>query len=120
MAEDIRDRHPERRLSDPRVAELIAECNRQEESCRYTGVALYIWHKAARGWRSAFLVPPIIVGGFASSQILTNFLPQGGDFAAAFLSLLAGFFPSIYVALDMDMRHAEIARSATEFTNLRD
>src|SRR5436309_11595732 len=59
---------------------------------------------------------------FHVTGVQTCALPisRWGDFAAAFLSLLAGFFPSIYVALDMDMRHAEIARSATEFTNLRD
>ena len=70
---------------------------------------------------SFFLIAPIVVGGVASSQILTSFGAKwGGDVIAAFLSLLAGFFPSIYVALDMDMRHAEIARAANEFTNLRD
>jgi hypothetical protein len=121
MAEDIRDGHPEGRLIDPRIAELTAECARQEESCRYTGAALFIWHKSARRGRSFFLVAPIVVGGLASSQILTSFGTRwGGDVIAAFLSLLAGFFPSIYVALDMDMRHAEISRAANEFTNVRD
>ena len=79
-----------------------------------------IWHKASRGWRSCFLVAPIIIGGAASSQVLTKFGAEWGAVAAALLALLAGFFPSIYVALDMDMRHAEIARAANEFTNLRD
>jgi len=121
MAENLRDEHPEKRLIDPRVSELVAECDRQEESCRYTSASLFIWHKAARWWRSFFLIAPIVVGGVASSQILTSFGAKwGGDVIAAFLSLLAGFFPSIYVALDMDMRHAEIARAANEFTNLRD
>ena len=121
MAEDIRDRHPPERVADdPRIAPLIAECNRQEESCRYTSASLFIWHKASRNWRSCFLVAPIIIGGAASSQVLTKFGAEWGAVVAALLALLAGFFPSIYVALDMDMRYAEIARAANEFTNLRD
>lgn len=39
---------------------------------------------------------------------------------AAGFALLAGFFPTIYKALGMDMRVREIGSSATEFTNLRD
>jgi hypothetical protein len=120
MAEDIRDIHPDNRLVDPRIVALVAECKRQEESCRYTSASLFIWHKAARSWRSGFLVAPIIVGGLASSQVLTKFGAESGAVVAAILALLAGFFPSIYVALDMDMRHTEIARAGNEFTNLRD
>jgi len=121
MAEDIRDIHPEQHVADdPRIAALIAECERQEESYRYTSASLFIWYKAARWWRSCFLIAPIIVGGAASSQVLTKFGAEWGAIAAALLALLAGFFPSIYVALDMDMRHAEIARAANEFANLRD
>jgi hypothetical protein len=120
MAEDLRDDYPEERVSDPRVDALIAECERQEESCRYTSASLFIWQKAARWWRSCFLVAPIVIGGIASSQVLTKFGAEWGAVIAAIFALLAGFFPSIYVALDMDMRHTEIARAANEFTNLRD
>ena len=121
MAEDIRDRHPAQRVADdPRVAALVVECTRQEESCLYTSAALFNWHKAARWWRSCFIVAPIIIGGTASSQVITKFGSEWGPVLAAILALLAGFFPAIYVALDMDMRHTEVARAANEFTNLRD
>jgi hypothetical protein len=39
---------------------------------------------------------------------------------AAATGLVAGIFPAIFVALNMDMKVAEIGRAATEFTNLRD
>jgi hypothetical protein len=34
--------------------------------------------------------------------------------------VLAGFFPAIFKALNLDMHLTSIGRSATEFTNLRD
>lgn len=120
MAEDIRDGHPAPALSDARTVALVQECKRQCESCLYTSAALYLWQKHARWWRALFLVAPIIFGGAASSEILTQTGGQVGSLVAAFCGLLAGFFPAIYVALNMDMRVVEISRSAGEFTNLRD
>tara|TARA_R110000787_G_scaffold27087_4_gene75399 strand:- start:1621 stop:1971 length:351 start_codon:yes stop_codon:yes gene_type:complete len=39
---------------------------------------------------------------------------------ASTLTVLASVFPAMFVALNLDMHVAAIARSATEFTNLRD
>jgi len=105
---------------DERTAALVKECRRQFESCLYTSAALYLWQKRARWWRALFLIAPIVLGGFASSQILTQFGGQLAMVVAAFAGLLAGFFPAIYTALDMDMRVVEIGRAAAEYTNLRD
>ena len=105
---------------DGRVSELVKECGRQAESCAYTGANLYVWQKRASLWRAAFLVAPIIAAGFSTSQLFTESLGPTGKIFAAFIGLLAGFFPAIFIALNMDMRVVEIARSAAEFTNLRD
>jgi hypothetical protein len=105
---------------DLRVSELVKECLRQAESCAYTGANLYVWQKRASLWRAAFLVAPIIAAGFSTSQLFTEVFVPYGQILAAFSGLLAGFFPAIFIALNMDMRVAEIARSAGEFTNLRD
>lgn len=43
-----------------------------------------------------------------------------GKLAAALAGLAAGFFPTIFIALNMDMHVENILRAATEFTNLRD
>lgn len=118
MTEDFRHRHSE--IVDERIQQLVAECRRQEESCRYTGANLYIWQKRAGWWRAGFLIAPVVFGGIASSQILSSYGGQIGEIMAAFFSLLAGFFPAIYVSLNLDMHVLEIARSASEFTNLRD
>ncbi|MDE8345996.1 MAG: hypothetical protein POH28_07480 [Acidocella sp.] len=105
---------------DRRVNELVKECIRQAESCAYTGANLYIWQKRASMWRASFLVVPIIAAGFSTSQLFTDKLATYGKILATFSGLLAGFFPTIFIALNMDMRVMEIARSAAEFTNLRD
>lgn len=107
-------------MSDPRIANLIEECERQEESCLYTAAALYIWQKRARFWRNFFIVAPIVLAGIASSQIFVDIQSTTEKLIAVSLSVLAGFFPTIYVALGMDMRVAEIGQSASEFTNIRD
>lgn len=105
---------------DRRVSELVRECARQAETCAYTGANLYVWQKRASLWRAVFLVTPIIAAGFSTSQLFTESLGITGKILAAFAGLLAGFFPAIFIALNMDMRVVEIARAAAEFTNLRD
>lgn len=119
MAENIRDGRAEEAVK-LLIEQIVAESRRQEESCRYTAANLYIWQKQANRWRRLFLVAPIILGGFASSQLLLEYWGVFGKILAAFSGVLAGFFPAIYVSLNMDMQVIEIARAAGEFTNLRD
>lgn len=107
-------------MSDERIEALVQECKRQEESCLYTSSGLYIWQKRSRVLKNVFIIAPIILGGTASSQIITGNEAAWANYAAAALALLAGFFPAIYEALGMDMRVREIGQSAAEFTNLRD
>ena len=105
---------------EDRAAALKMECMRQEESCRYTAVSLYVWQKHARVWKVAFIVAPIILGGIAGSQILGLLDDHWGKLIGLLCGLLAGFFPAIYSSLEMGMHVDEIGRAASEFTNLRD
>lgn len=109
-------------MTQQRVDELVKECRRQEESCKYTAAGLYNWQRSAQIWKNVFIVAPIILGGIASSQLLKggNEPATWTNYAAAGLALLAGFFPAIFEALGMDMRVREIGTAAGEFTNLRD
>ena len=120
MAKNIWDGYSEVHMTDERTENLIAECLRQEESCLYTSAGLYIWQKRSRVWKNIFIVAPIVLGGVASSQILSDSDNKLTSYAAAGLALLAGFFPAIYEALGMDMRVREIGASAAEFNNLKD
>ena len=97
---------------------IVNECRRQEESCLYTSAALYEWIKAMRFWRVIFVVAPIVLGSVAGSTYLKrwdDFLP-----IAALFSLLAGIFPAVYKALNLDISLASLSKSATEFKSLQD
>ncbi|WP_431299932.1 hypothetical protein [Tabrizicola sp. BL-A-41-H6] len=109
-------------MTQQRVNELVKECRRQEESCKYTAAGLYNWQKTAQLWKNGFIIAPIVLGGFASSQLINDGANPATwtNYVAAGLALLAGFFPAIFEALGMDMRVREIGTAAGEFTNLRD
>jgi hypothetical protein len=81
---------------DERTASLVRECIRQFDNCRYTATALFTWEKRARVWRGMFLVAPIILGGFASSQLLVA-TGVYGKLIGALCGLLAGFCPAIFM-----------------------
>lgn len=106
-------------IMDIPTQNLIKECKRQFESCLYTSASMYEWAKVARLYRGLFLVSPIILGGIASSQLLSA-AGESAKLIGAFCALLAGFFPAIAKALNLDLHVEGIRQSATEFTNLRD
>jgi len=105
-------------LMDQRAKEIIDECKRQEESCLYTSTALFSWQKETRKLRIVFIVVPIVCGSFASARILMR--DPTYDWAIAILSLIAGLFPAIFKALDLDVSLATIADSANRFKTLQD
>jgi len=121
VAENLRDVHPKISIADAkrRKDNLIKECLRQYDNCRYSSASLFIWKKYARVWRGAFLIFPIIFGGIASSQLLTAAGPKG-KLIGAFCGLIAGMFPSISKSLNLDVHVESIQQAASEFTNLRD
>ena len=103
---------------DERAKQIIDECKRQEESCLYTSTALFSWQKETRKLRIVFIVVPIVCGSFASARILMR--DPTYDWAVAILSLIAGLFPAIFKALDLDVSLATIADSANRFKTLQD
>jgi hypothetical protein len=121
LAEDFRDRHSQVRVAadELRAKNLAKECVRQFDNCRYSAAALFVWKKSARLWRAILIVAPIVLGGFASSQLLLDAGPTGTALGAL-SGILAGIFPAIAKALDLDVHIESIQRAASEFTNLRD
>lgn len=103
---------------DKRAEEIIAECKRQEESCRYTSTALYSWLKEVRVYRVAFITLPIVFGSLASAKILLK--DPNYDWFTAIAALLAGLFPAIFKALDLDVSIRAMSDAAHRFENLRD
>lgn len=105
-------------MTEKRAQEIIAECKRQEESCLYTSTALFEWQKEVRLWRTAFIVLPIVVGSIASTKILLK--DPSYEWLTAIAALLAGLFPAIFKALDLDVSLKTISDSANRFKVLQD
>ncbi len=103
---------------DTRATEIIRECKRQEESCSYTSTALYSWIKEVRVYRVVFIIAPIVLGSIASAKILFN-EPQY-VWLTGLAALLAGLFPAIFKALDLDQSLKAMSDSAHSFETLRD
>ncbi len=100
-----------------KTEQLVKECARQAESCKYTSAMLFIWLRWVRWYNRAFLVLPIILGSIST----WNILKQSGDvWVAAICALLAGLLPAIYKALDLQTSVKSIAMLAAEFKNLQD
>lgn len=103
---------------DQRAQEIINECKRQQESCNYTSTALYSWLKEVRVYRVAFITLPIIFGAIASAKILLK--EPEFDWVTATAALLAGLFPAIFKALDLDVSIKAMSDAAHRFEVLRD
>ncbi len=103
---------------DQRAQEIVAECKRQEDSCLYTSTALFEWVKEVRIWRTAFIVLPVIAGSIASAKILLK--EPDFDWLTAIAAMLAGLFPAIFKALDLDVSLKTISDSANRFKVLQD
>jgi len=103
---------------DKRIEEIIKECKRQQQSCNYTATALYCWYKEVRVWRVLFIVAPIVAGSVAGAKILLK--NPDYDMVVAVAALLAGLFPAIFKALDLDVSLKSILDSAKLFEVLRD
>ena len=103
---------------DQRALEIVSECKRQQESCNYTSTALYCWLKEVRVYRILFITLPIVCGSIASAKILLK--DPSYDWFTAIAALLAGLFPAIFKALDLDVSIKAMSDSAHRFEVLRD
>ncbi|MFC4275327.1 hypothetical protein [Achromobacter aloeverae] len=103
---------------DPRIDQIVEEAKRQEESCLYTSTALFSWQKEVRVFRVAFIVIPIICGSFASARIFVR--DPCYDWPIAIAAMVAGLFPAVFKALDLDVSLKTIADSANRFKTLQD
>lgn len=103
---------------EERTQSLIAECARQEESCRYSSATLFEWLKALRFWRGWFVVLPIVAGALASWQIIAD--DPSWKLVTALCALVAGVTPAVYKALDFDVNLDVIGKAAHQYKVLQD
>lgn len=100
-----------------KTEQLVKECARQAESCKYTSVMLFIWLRCVRWLNRLFLIAPIICGSLSTWKILSQ---SENPWVPAIFALLAGLLPAIYKALDLPTSVKSIAMLAAEFKNLQD
>lgn len=100
------------------VQQMVDECKRQEESCLYTSVTLFEWLKALRCWRIIFVVVPIILGAIATAPLISSC--HDCEWLTAICAFLAGVFPAVYKALDLDISLKTVADNAHTFKVLQD
>ena len=120
MAEDLRNSDTSECLTDERTVNLVEECRRQEESCLYSSTTLYIWLRHARIIRNIFIVTPLILGAIATWSILDASTDPLFVWLTATSALLAGLFPAIFEALNLNTHVASIAKQAATFKSLQD
>lgn len=106
--------------TSPPVDDLIKECKRQEDSCLYTSTTLYIWLRKKRFLRKVFIIAPIILGTLATWSILDQPDTEYLQWLTATFAMLAGVFPAIYEALNMDIDISDIQKQAATYKNLQD
>lgn len=103
---------------DERTQNLINECKRQEESCRYISTTLFEWLKSMRWYRVFFVVSPIVLGGIAAWPIFKQ--QPGYEWLTGLCALLAGLAPAIQKALNLDVSLDVIAKYAHQYKILQD
>ena len=120
MAENLRTADTGEPMTPEQKSAFIKECRREEEACLYTSTMLFIRLRSVRFWRSTFIAAPIILGGIGSWGVLKGLKDPVLMWIPAICSLLAGMFPAIFKALELDGHIASISKQAAEFKNLQD
>jgi hypothetical protein len=115
VAKDIRPGYSEEAIMDLAIQALLDECSRQSESCLYTSTALFEWLKSLRLWRKILITTPIILSAIAASAIAKHY-----EWVAGSAALLAGVFPAVLRALELDKDLAVITRHANQYKILQD
>lgn len=95
---------------------LRTQCDEQRERCVYTATTLFVWVRALRLIRIAFVVLPIICGALAGWDLLKA-TPEYATLTAL-LALSAGLVPAVYAALKLDEHLPTAARLSGEYKNL--
>jgi hypothetical protein len=117
MAENLRhDDSPESGLNVAQ-ASLIAECEREEESCLYTSTSFFIWLRMLKHIRTALWVGGAVGSIGAASSILRG--DQGHPIIMAGLALAGVLMPGLIKAVRLDSAIKDYATTAATFKNLQ-
>ena len=103
-----------------RIVPLVKECQRQVENCLYTSTALFILIKRLRGIRIGAAIVPLVLGSFATWNVLTDSTYEWAKTVTALCAFLAGLIPAIVTTVKLDDNLDRCNLLANEFKNLQD
>ncbi len=95
--------------------EFGRECETEESNCKYSTTSLYCWLLELKMIKGFFIVTPLVLGGFATMEILKDSSVDWVKPAVALSALLAGIIPSIYTGLSLDSTIKDVKKSAGLF-----
>lgn len=95
--------------------EIVNECERLQENCLYTSTQLYIWLRALRDHRRAFIFFQVLF-----SVLAAGFAVAGNAILAGTFGAIAGLSPMVWDALKMDGDISLVEHHASLFVELRD
>jgi len=84
--------------------QIIEECKREEENCLYTSTTFFLWLSSMRKGKSLFIATPLLLGGIASIEILSNSESDIVKYIIALAAFFGGVIPSIFSALKIDSK----------------
>lgn len=103
-----------------KVVPLVRECQRQVENCLYTSTAFFIVIDRLRTIRIAAAVVPLVLGSFATWNVLTESKYLWAKGITALCAFLAGLIPAVVTAVKLDDNLDRLNVLANEFKNMQD
>jgi hypothetical protein len=91
------------------------ECEREEENCLYTSTTFYLWLSYLRKVKTVFLTVPLLLGGIASVEILSESENGLIKYLIALAAFIAGVLPSIFSALKIEAKIEVLDKSASKY-----
>lgn len=116
MAEDLRHVDTFDGLRTAHAA-LIAECEREEESCLYTSTSFYIWLRTLKVIRTALWVSGAIGSIVSANSILRG--QQGYPIILASFAIAGVLMPGLSKAGQLDTTIRDYSAAAASFKNLQ-
>ncbi|GJQ60991.1 MAG: hypothetical protein SCALA702_00440 [Melioribacteraceae bacterium] len=98
---------------------IIKECMREEENCLYTSTSFYYWLSYLNKVKAFFIATPLIFGGIASIEILSDSQDDFAKYLVALVAFVAGVLPSIYSALKIEARIEKLETVTNKFKVLQ-
>lgn len=103
-----------------KIVPLVKECQRQVENCLYTSTSLFILIDRLRAIRIAAAIVPLMLGSFATWNVLTESDYLWAKGVTALCAFLAGLIPAIVTAVKLDDNLDRCNLLANEFKNMQD